>query len=235
MNASLLNAPESWVTQLTSFQRTSGFIRWIRELVSSPDKLPMVIVDGGCSTGVGTIELKALFPSAHLVYGVDNQEMPSTDCIGYTRRSATQILDGNGRFKKEDSAAVQFIQADFYTELFPEGTVDIFLILNSISYLYKNDADLNNRIDNMANKLANPIKALNPNKGILALGINSMIPMELAPNIDDAMVFERRGEDIFLKGDESFYKDQKFSYATKKKLETALSEKLKEMIAVYEW
>lgn len=193
------------------------------EYIFDPERPPTVIVDAGCSTGVSTVELKALFPSAHMIYGVDIQGFPETDHFGNTAEGVSLMLDNTGRFKSEDFRTVRYLRGDYYQKLFQDGTVDLFLILNSHSLRHHDNHTLDRNIKLFASSLQNTLSALNPDRGKLVLGINSVGALSDAKVIVDVMIFERNGDSIELIGDPELYEDCSFDYETKKKIEHQLN------------
>jgi SAM-dependent methyltransferase len=217
------NDHKYWLRTLSQYKRTTYFIESIKHLIYNPAKPPVFIVDGGCGSGVGTIELKALFPEAHLIVGVDNQEISNVDLSRNTKESVTLDLENQDTLRKEDTASVQFIRGDYYSKLFVDNVVDIFLILNSFSFLYVNDQELLESIDTITRLLSNIVRSLNPNNGKLVIGINSVDGDE---GFKDVIIMERVNDTLNLIGDEEIYKNGRFSFSVKRRLALALSEVL---------
>ncbi len=214
-----------WTEQTTGFLRTTAFINSIRGVIDQNAPLPVFLVDAGCSEGVSTIELRSLFPTSHVVYGVDINLEADAD---YRQKERTvRALVNQGELNSEDTRMIKFLENDYYKPVFRRNSVDIFLILNSINYLYRFPHDFKDKIPFLVQCLGNAALSLNPNKGRLILGKNGRDSKPGNQSHLDYTILERVGDEISLKGDEQFYAVGEVPYTMKLDFADEMNKELK--------
>lgn len=199
-----------WDNGITGAKRADRFIKRIQGHLNLPAN-PALIIDGGSSIGLTTLDIHENFPSAKVI-GVD---------LNIPR---DQIPDDVK--VKIDEGTIHLVIANYYKFIHHEKA-DIYFILNSLLLQIIDDQDLLNRKGEISSYLVNPILNLKDD-GLLILGKNSIQNDSNEQNFS-CIAIRRKGNRVLLEGDRRFYDENcDLSYETLQELVKVINLRLED-------